>query len=169
MPKLQKLLRTSFGYASIVSSAVFIALTPFLLRAPLPHATARFHAEPVSLLLVAMREIILVMPAIMAVSTGLAWWALRKGLPSARTRALAASVSCLVMSTPFLVADVALVNYSLAGPVEFTGVLVLFVTLVSLGVGGLVAFRKSPVPFGDSLHPRVSNDLQGVGTLAPTT
>ena len=118
MPNLQKLLRSSFGYASIVSFAVFIALSPALLRAPLPHLTSRFHAEPVSLLLIAMRELILVMPAVMAITTGLAWWALRKGLPSARSRALAASLSCLVMSTPFLVADIAIVRYSLGGPVE---------------------------------------------------
>jgi cytochrome bd-type quinol oxidase subunit 2 len=168
MPKLQKLLRSSFGYASIVSSAVFIALSPALLRAPLPHATSRFHAEPVSLLLIAMRELILVMPAVMAVMTGMAWWALRKGLPSARSRALAASISCLVMSTPFLVADVAIVSYSLAGAVEFTGVLVLFVTLLSIGIAGLVAFRKRSAPLAASVQPRVTNGVQGMGTLAPT-
>jgi cytochrome bd-type quinol oxidase subunit 2 len=168
MPKLQKLLRSSFGYASIVSSAVFIALSPALLRAPLPHATSRFHAEPVSLLLIAMRELILVMPAVMAVMTGMAWWALRKGLPSARSRALAASISCLVMSTPFLVADVAIVSYSLAGAVEFTGVLVLFVTLLSIGIAGLVAFRKRSAPLAASVQARVTNGVQGMGTLVPT-
>ena len=168
MPRLQKLLRSSFGYASIVSFAVFIALSPALLRAPLPHPTARFHAEPVSLLLIAMRELILVMPAVMAVMTGLAWWTLRRGLPSARSRALAASVSCLLMSTPFLVADIAIVSYSLAGAVEFTGVLVLFVTLLSLGVAGLAAFSKRGQPFAASVLPQVTNEVQGMGAFART-
>jgi hypothetical protein len=168
MPKLQKLLRSSFGYASIVSSAVFIALSPALLRAPLPHVTSRFHVEPVSLLLIAMRELILVMPAVMSVGTGLAWWSLRKGLPSARSRALAASFSCLLMSTPFLVADIAIVKYSLAGAVEFTGVLVLFVTLLSIGIAGLVAFRTRNAPLAASVQPRVTNPVQGMGALAPT-
>lgn len=168
MPKLQKLLRSSFGYASIVSSAVFMALSPFLLRAPLPHATSRFHAEPLQLLLIAMRELILVMPAVMAVMTGLAWWALREGFPSARSRALAASISCLLMSTPFLVADIAIVRYSLAGAVEVTGVLVLFIALLSLGVTGLVAFGKRTASFEAPVHPRVTSGVEGMGALAST-
>ncbi|HMG87390.1 MAG TPA: hypothetical protein VK574_16780 [Terracidiphilus sp.] len=169
MPRLQKLLRSLFGYASIVSSAVFIALAPSILRAPLPHASSRFHAEPVSLLLIAMRELILVMPVVMAVMTGLAWWALRKGLPSARSRALAASISSLLMSTPFLVAGIAIVRYSLAGAVEVTGVLVLFVTLLSLGVAGLVAFGKRNVPFAaEAGLPHVTTNAERLGSLAPT-
>jgi hypothetical protein len=168
MPNLQKLLRSSFGYASIVSTAVFIALSPALLRAPLPHATSRFHAGPISLLLIAMRELILVMPAVMAVMTGMAWWSLRKGLRSARSRALAASFSCLLMSTPFLVADIAIVRYSLAGAVEVTGVLVLFITLLSLGVAGLVAFGKRNAPFAAPVHAHVANNVQGMGAFAST-
>ena len=168
MPKLQKLLRSSFGYASIVSFAVFIALSPALLREPLPHATPRFHADAVSLLLIAMRELILMMPAVMASTTGLAWWALRKGLPSARSRALAASISCLVMSAPFLVADIAVVSYSLAGPIEFAGVLVFFVTLLSLGVAGLVAFGKRSAATAATVAPLATSDAQGLGALAST-
>ena len=168
MLKLQKLLRSSFGYASIVSSAVFITLSPALLRAPFPHAAPRFHADSFGMLLIAMREIMLVMPAVMAVSTGLAWWALRKGLPSARTRTLSASISCLLMSLPFLVAGIAIVKYSLAGPVEFAGVLVLFVTLMSLGIAGLVAFGKRRTPFAAPVHARAANDAQGMGALVST-
>ena len=168
MPRLQKLLRTSFGYASIVSFAVFIALSPALIWAPLPHLTARFHVGPLSVLLIAMRELVLVMPAIMAVMTGLAWWSLRRGLPSARSRALAASVSCLLMSTPFLVADIAIVSYSLTGPFGFIGVLVLFVTLVSLGVAGLVVFSKRGESFAASVLPHTASEVQGMGALART-
>jgi len=165
MLQLQKLLRTSFGYASIVSSAVFIALAPELLRAPFPHATSRFHAEPVQLLLIAMRELMLVMPAVMAVVNGMAWWSLRKALPSARSRALAASVSCLLMSTPFLVAAIAIVNYSLAGAAAVTGVLVLFVTLLSLGVAGLLAFGKRNAPLAAPVSQRAPANMQTIGAL----
>ncbi len=168
MPKLQKFLRTAFGYASIVSSAVFIALAPFLLQAPLPHATSRFHADPYALLLIAMRELILVMPAILAISAGLAWWSLRKGLPTARSRAVAASVSCLVMSTPFLVADFAIINYSLAGPVEFTGVLIVCATLLSMGIAGLFAFGKRKAPMVEPARSPVANGVEGMSALVPT-
>ncbi len=115
-----------------------------------------------------MREVILVMPAVMAITTGLAWWALRKGLPSARMRVLAASISCLLMSMPFLVAGIAIVKYSLAGSVELAGVLVLFVTLVSVGTAGLVAFGKRNAPFAASVQPRVTNSMEGMGALAST-
>jgi hypothetical protein len=168
MLKLQKFMRTAFGYASIVSSAVFIALSPALISAPLPHLTARFHAGPVSLLLIAMRELMLVMPAVLAISSGLAWWALRKGLQPARSRALAASASCLVMSTPFLAAGIAIRLYSLAGPVEVTGVLVLFVTLLSLGIAGLVAFRKPIASLAEPIQTHQAGHVQSIGVLATT-
>ena len=168
MPKLQKLLRSSFGHASIVASAVFIALSPFLLRSPLPHATPRFHADSFALLLIAMREVILVMPGVLAVSAGLAWWAMRKNLSSARPRVLTASVACLLMSAPFLVADFAIVNYSLAGIVEFTGVLIVFVTLLSIGTTGLVVLGKRNALVAAQVQPHVPNDAQDLGALAST-
>ena len=64
--------------------------------------------EPIQLLLIAMREMILLMPAVLAVASAMAWWTLRRGGPSARRWAIAASISSLVMSAPFLVADVAI-------------------------------------------------------------
>ena len=163
MPRLQNFVRTSFGYASIVSAAVFLALAPQLLRAPLPHATSRFHAEPTQLLLIAMRELILVMPIVLSVATAMAWWAIRKNLGSARSRALAASVACLVMSTPFLVADISIVSYKLAGAVPFAGVMVLFVTLLSIGVAGIVAFRKPVAAMASQSQPEL---MHAIATLS---
>jgi hypothetical protein len=72
------------------------------------------------------------------------------------------------MSAPFLVADVAIVQYSLTGAVGFIGVLVFFVILLSLGVEGLAAFGKRNAPFAAPVLPHVTNDIQGMGTLAPT-
>jgi hypothetical protein len=142
MPKLQKFLRSCFGYAAIVSSALFISLAPILLRSPLPHTSPRFHAAPLLLFLIAMRELLLLMPPVMAIVSGMAWWALRNGASSARQWAIAASISSLVLSAPFFDADVAIVQYSVAGVIGFTGVLVLSLALLSLGIAGLVAFGK---------------------------
>lgn len=166
MPELHKFLRSCFGYAAIASSAVAITLVPVFLRAPFPHATSRFHAEPIQLLLIAMREMILLMPAVLAVASAMAWWTLRKGDPSARRWAIAASISSLVMSAPFLVADVAIVQYSLTGAVGFIGVLVFFVILLSLGVEGLATFSKRNAPFVASPGlSRVTADGKSMGAL----
>src|ERR1700757_2204283 len=146
MPKLRKLLGSCFGYAAVISSAMFTSLAPVLFRSPLPHVTSRFHAEPVQLLLIAMRELLLVMPAIVGVASGMAWWAIRKNAPSARPWAIAASISSLVQSAPFFLADVAIVQYSVTGVVGFTGVLVLSLALLSLGIAGIVAFGKHNAP-----------------------
>jgi hypothetical protein len=167
MPKLHKFLRRCFGYAAVASSGMAITLVPVFLRAPFPHTTSQFHTDPFQLLLIAMREIILLMPAVVAVVTAMAWWTLRKGSPLARRWAIAASISSLVLSAPFLDASIAIVQYSLAGPLQFAGVLVLFVFLLSLGVAGLVAFRKRKAPFvADLSRPNAMSDTKNLDTLA---
>ena len=168
MPKLQRLMRTYFGYAAIISSAVFISLAPVLLRSPLPHVTSRFHAEPVQLLLIAMRELFLVMPAVLGVVSGIAWWTLRIGAASARQWAVAASISSLVLSAPFFSADVAIVQYSVTGFVGFTGVLILSLTLLSLGIAGLVAFAKRNAPRVAEPGLARGADVEQLGAFAPT-
>ena len=169
MSKLQKLLRSGFGYAAIISSALFITLLPALLQSPLPHTTSRFHAEPFQLFLIAMRQLILLMPAVLAFAGGMAWWTLRIGSASARRWAIAASISSLVLSAPFFVADVAIVQYSVAGVVGFTGVLVLSIAHLSLGIAGLVAFGKDNSPFvAEAGRPHVTTDGKGLSVLAPT-
>lgn len=157
MPKSQKLFCNCFGYVAIISSAVFITLLPVLLRSPLPHATPRFQADFLGLLLIFMREMILVAPPVVAVVNGMAWWSLRNGAPSARRWALAASLSSVVLSAPFLVADAVIVQYSLTGAVGFTGVLVLFLILFSLGFAGLAAFgKRDAMLLADPDLPRVT-------------
>ena len=147
MPILQKLLRNLFGYAAIISAGVFATMVPVLLRSPFPHATARFHAEPYGLLLIAMRELIFVLPPVVAIVNGMAWLALRNDSRSARTWAIAASISFLVLSAPFFVADLVILQYHLAGAIEFGGVLLLFLALNSLGIVGVLAFAKRDAMF----------------------
>ncbi len=169
MSNPQKCLQKCFGYEAIIFSAVFISLLPVLLRAPLPHPTPRFHAEPYGLLLVAMRELMLLMPAVVAVVSGLAWWALRKRGQSTWQWGIAASISSLVLSIPFLTADVVIVEYSLAGVVGFTGVLVLFMALFSIGVAGVAAFGKRNALFAaDPAISHVTTNENRMGALAST-
>jgi len=169
MLKLQKLMQSCFGYAAIVSSAVFMTMVPVIVRSPLPHATPRFHAESYGLLLIFMRELILLMPAVMAVVNGKAWWAFRSGAPSARQWAMAASASFVMLSTPFFVADVAIMQYSMTGIVGIAGVLVLAVALLSLGIAGFATFRKpSESLVRDPEFRSVSTDSDGPGALAAT-
>ena len=166
MPNLQKLMRSSFGYAAIIFGAVFVTLVPVIVGSPLPHATSRFHAYTFGLLLIAMRELILVMPPVVAIVNGMAWWALRKSTPSARRWAIAASISILVLSAPFFVADVVIMQYGVVGIIGFTGILLLSGALLLLGSMGLAAFRKRDGLFAaDRSIPSI---IAGGSTLAPT-
>src|SRR6476659_7236090 len=73
MPLMLKLLRNLFGYAAIIFAGVFATMVPVLLRAPFPHTTARFHAEPYGLLLIFMRELIMFTPPFVAIVNAMAW------------------------------------------------------------------------------------------------
>jgi hypothetical protein len=166
MPLLQKLLRNLFGYAAIISAGVFATMVPALLRAPFPHATPRFHAEPYGLLLIFMRELIFLMPPVVTIVNGMAWLALRKGSASARQWAIAASISFLVLSAPFLVADVVIVQDHLAGPFAFGGVFILFLVLNSFGIVGVAAFgKRDAMSVSDMSRPAVATDAS-LGRLA---
>ena len=137
MPEL-KILRNCFASATIVFAFVFATTVPVLLRSALPHATPSFHAEPVGILLIAMRELIVLMPPVIAIVNGLAWWTLATKRPSARYWAIGASASLLGMSLPFFIADLVI----LPGTVGFFGVLVLGLALSSIGITGLAVFGK---------------------------
>lgn len=166
MPNSQKFMRSIFGYAAIIFGAVFVTLLPVIVGSPLPHATPRFHADTIGLLLIAMRELILVMPPVVAIVNGMAWWSLRKSAPSARWWAIAASVSLLVLSAPFFDADVAIMQYGVVGIIGFTGILLLSGALLLLGSMGLAAFRKRDGLFAaDRSIPSI---IAGGSTLAPT-
>ena len=137
MPEL-KILRRCFGYSAIIFALIFATMLPVLLRAPLPHATPRFHAEPLGILLIAMRQWMLVMPPFVAVVNALAWWALTKNRSDARRWAIGACISFLVMSAPFFVADLVI----LPGTIAFIGVLVFALALSSLGMTGIAVFSR---------------------------
>lgn len=166
MPRRYNVLRNCFGYAGFTAFTVFLTLLPVLLRAPLPHGNPRVHADVFSVLLTAMREMILLFPPVVVILNGIAWWTLRKGATSARQWAIAGSISTLVLSAPFFVADVAILRYSLTGVVGFAGVLALFLTLFSLGIIGLAAFSKPDATLVESAPHGFKTDEKGLVALS---
>ena len=118
---------------------------PVLVRAPFPHATSRFHAEPVGILLIVMREMILMLPPVLALVNGAAWWAVKNSRPSARRWAMAASYLFLVFSVPFFVADIVILQYAMVGTIGTLGVFLSSLLFSGMGITGLAYFTRCEV------------------------
>jgi len=137
-----KILRRSFAYAAFVFALVSFAAIPALLHAPFPRATANFHVDILGIVLIAMRQLILMLPPVLAVVSGMAWWTLTKSRASARLWALTGSSLFLIYSLPFFVAAIAMIEYSLAGAVPIIGVFVSSLFFSALGISGLACFTR---------------------------
>ena len=137
-----RVLRLCFLYAAFVFGVLSIALVPVLIRSPFPHSTPHFHLDLLGMILIVMRQLILMLPPALAIVSGAAWWTLRKSRTSARRWAMAASSLFLVYSLPFFVADIAIVEYSLAGAFAIVGVFVSAVFFSAFGVTGLAYFSR---------------------------
>lgn len=137
-----RVLRLCFVYAAFVFGMLSIFLVPALIRSPFPHSTPHFHLDLLGMILIAMRQLILMLPPALAVVSGTAWWTLRKGRTSGRRWAMAASSLFLVYSLPFFVADIAIVEYALAGAFAIVGVFVSAVFFSAFGVTGLAYFSR---------------------------
>ena len=133
-----KIFRRCFGYSAIIFACVFATTLPVLLRAPLPFPASRFHAEPVSIFLIATWQLLLVSPVVVAVINAIAWWTITKNRPSARRCAIAACTSLLIMSLPFFATDYVIVP----GSVGFFAVLAFALVLSSVGITGIAVFVK---------------------------
>jgi hypothetical protein len=162
MPLLQKILHKSFLWSAIVFAAIFLEMTPILMRSPLPHPIARFHAEPFDILLMAAREILLIMPAIAAFACAMAWWTRRNKASDARHWSILASTSMIVLSTPFFVTDFTLLHHFTDRTFDFVGVLAFAVVLFLIGITGVATFsRRDPSP------ARVPARAPAMDALAP--
>ena len=137
-----KFLRRSFAYAAFVFALVSFAVIPALLHAPFPRATANFHADILGVTLIAMRQLILMLPPVLAVVSAMAWWTLRTNRASARLWALTGSSLFLIYSLPFFVAAISMIEYSLAGAFPIIGVFVSSLFFSALGVTGLACFSR---------------------------
>jgi hypothetical protein len=137
-----KILRKCFAYTAFVFAFVSIAMLPALTRAPFPHATSHFHAEPLGILLIVMREMILFLPPVLAVVNGIAWWAVKNTRPSARRWAMTASYLFLAFSVPFFVADVVILQYALVSTAGGIGVFLSSLIFSGIGITGLAFFSR---------------------------
>ena len=140
-----KILRKCFAYTAFVFALVFIVTGPVLVQAPFPHPTSHFHAEPVGILLIVMREMILMLPPALALVNGMAWWAVRNSQPSARRWAMAASYLFLVFSVPFFVADIVILQYAMVGTIGTVGVFLSSLFFSGIGITGLAYFSRCEV------------------------
>lgn len=137
-----RILRRCFAYTAFVFALVFLATLPALIEAPFPHATSRFHADPIGLVLILMREMILFMPPALALVNGVAWWTVKHGRSSARRWAMASSSLFLLFSVPFFVADIVILQYAIATTAGALGVFLSSLVFSGLGVTGLAYFTR---------------------------
>ena len=137
-----KILRRCFAYASVVFAAACFAVLPTLLQAPHPRITY-IHPDPAEIILMLMRQLILMLPPVLAVVNGIAWWTLRTNRASSRRWAMAASSLFLLYSLPFFVADIVILEYSMSGTIAIIGVFVSSIFFSALGVTGLAYFSRS--------------------------
>jgi hypothetical protein len=138
-----KILRRCFAYATFVFALLSFIVVPALVVAPFPHAAPAYHADVTGMILIFMRELILSLPPVLAVVCGMAWWTVKNGRASSRRWAMAASSLFLLYSLPFLVADIAIIEYSMAGSFVIVGVFISALFFSALGVSGLAHFSHS--------------------------
>lgn len=156
-------MRGCFANAALVFFAVSVSMVPALFRASGPRAMAQFHTEsPLmksgAVLLLALQYLIFLMPPIVATVNALAWWKLKNAGRGARGWALAASISFLLLSAPLLAADFVLLSHPMMASRGWSGVFILSVILLSIGVAGLVAFWKRGATCASVPLPKIVGD-----------
>jgi hypothetical protein len=102
---------------------------------------------------------IIAIPLVMTFLNGMAWWRIKKGKPSARGWAIAASLSLILSSITIILPLRAMWKYF---PVGISiGLLVLCGVMIALGIAGLVAFgRRDSMaqPVIAAKPPRIAGD-----------
>lgn len=131
------ILRRCFGYTAVMFGFVFVFLLP-LFRVTVRMPQHLDIAGPVLLLTIVLMT---VLPAVSTVVNGTAWWMIRKGYPSARLWAIAASTCLLLMSVPFYLAGGLMLHYSSAGFLLLQD-LGAGLVLTTLGTVGLIVFSR---------------------------
>lgn len=140
-------LRRCFGYTAIIFAFVFVAILPLCRMSVRMPA----HFEVAGPLLIVSIVLMTVLPAVLTVVNGTAWWMIRKGNPSARSWSLAASTCFLLMSIPFFLTGSLMLHYG-ASRILLYQDLAAGIVLSSLGMVGLIVFarynglRFAPVP-----------------------
>jgi tetratricopeptide (TPR) repeat protein len=171
MLKFKKFLCVCFGNVALLFAVVSFEMVPHLLRAAhwrefqntLASADPAFRNDSAVLLFLA--NLIFAMPPLIACLFGMAWWTLRRGKPSGRRWAIAASVAMLVLCVPLLVAIVFAARYAGHSPGLanfFIPESILVAAMMTLGIGGLAAFGRrqgeSQRPLAAANSPRIAGD-----------
>jgi hypothetical protein len=107
-----------------------------------------------------LSRLVLAIPLALGFIYGMAWWTTKKGRKSARSWAIAASLTMLLLSVPLMFATYYVVTYSRKGG---TGVIVLAGLILVLGVAGLIAFARRD-SMDQMLTPIKPERIAGDGT-----
>jgi hypothetical protein len=129
-------LRRCFGYTAVIFAFVFVAILPLCrisVRVP--------HFDVAGPLLIASIILMTVLPAVLTVVNGTAWWMIRKGNPNARRWSIAASICLLLMSVPFFLTGGLMLHFGAARILLYQDLAGGFV-LSALGIVGLTVFAQ---------------------------
>lgn len=165
MLKLRKFLCGCFAFMAPLFLFVSASTIPSLFsRAnsfhfPVEAGGALFSMRLTAILLQFLAIMILVMPLVLGVLYGMAWWAIRKGKATGRRWAIAASVAMLVLSIPLAAATYVLLIYAprrVWVPVGTISGIILVIAIT-----GLVAFWRREAmaqPVFTPKAPRIAGD-----------
>lgn len=163
MHRLRGFLRICFGYFTLI----FLAVSIFTVRSMFwmhssPYAWPLHpHRQLASIALLALSYFVRIIPILMAVIYGTAWWTLKHGMRSARNWAIAASILMLLFAA-FVAARVTLRS---AGRTHVhLGYFLFPALLLAVGVLGLIVFSRTPSEVIQSNSRK--RHLQGDGTSA---
>lgn len=171
MLKLRKLLPGVFPFVAALFVLVsFGSVSRLILSARSPHHFLIHRdlspwMQGLSLVLLALSELILAMPPLVAFLYGMAWWKLRGGKPSGRGWAIAASVSMLVQAVPLYTATLYIYRYSSRGAGGLNAFLLIDLATLALAVAGLVAFLPPSAATASAVSARPPR-MPGDGTSA---
>lgn len=165
MLKLRKFLCGCFGYiAAIYLFAAFFTLQSLFH----PHST--YHSVPLthdttlpspllSIILLALSNVIRVMPLVLGALYGVAWWTVKQGKASGRGWAIAASLVMVLQTIPFFI--VLFVLWTRFPLSHMNGLIILCTSMLAIGIAGLVAFARRNAmaqPVIAAKPPRIAGD-----------
>lgn len=164
--KLRKSLLGIFAYVAAVFAFASLGTVQHLFS--FAHTANEFpdrNLSPAIVLwshvLVALGELILVIPPFIAFFYGMAWWKIRKGRPSGRGWAIAASAFMLLQAVPLSVVTYYTAVYAARRSGGWSVFALIDCAMLALGAVGLAAFlprTAMEAPVAPARPPRVSGD-----------
>ena len=143
MPRLRAFLHGCFAYATFLYFLASVLVVKQIFRISLAHPLHRIVHKTLSLSLLllflwALGVLFRMMPVILTVTSGMAWWSLKAGKASGRLWAIAASASILLASIVLLVAAIYLQKHGAHG--NPNGLFLLVDIHLFVGLAGVVEF-----------------------------